>query len=243
DPDHPRGRQPARLTGRRTGRTPMTTTVLLTCFEPFGGDPENASEQAVALLAGTWRDEDVRLLTARLPVSFTGAGPALDEALAPHSPDAVVAVGEAGGRRAVTPETTARNVMDARIPDNDGGQPHSEAIDPTGPTSLPTRLDVEGIVRACVADGIAATVSHDAGAFVCNLVLHHLLRVTDVPAGFVHVPAVRTSGRATVGSETAPSADSPAFDSEPALTLEECARALGHAVRAAAAAATTARTG
>lgn len=216
----------------------MTTTVLVTGFEPFGDDRENASERAVALLADTWDVTGVRLVTTILPVSFAEARRALDRAVAEHAPDAVVAVGEAGGRTAVTPETTARNLDDARIPDNTGGQPRDRVIDRGGPETLPTRLDAAALVRACRADGIPAELSDDAGGFVCNHVFHHLLSGTGVPAGFVHVPAVRSVGVATVGAETDPESGA---EVRPAITLDQCAAAVGHAVRAAAASAATAR--
>lgn len=205
----------------------MVTTVLLTYFEPFGGEAENASEAAVALLADSWSEPDVRLVTARLSVAFERAGQELARLLAEHQPDAVVATGEAGGRAVVTPETTARNLDDARIPDNTGSQPRQRRIEPAGPDELPTRLDVDALLGACRSDGIEAAPSNDAGGFLCNHVFHHLMRHTDLPGGFVHLPALRSVGRPMVGAET----DDDASAVTPRVTLEQCARALGHAVR------------
>ena len=95
--------------------------ILVTGFEPFGGETENASGVAVDILREFAPSDGVCIATASLPVTWSGAGPALLRAVEEHRPDAVVAVGEAGGRTAVTPERWARNLGHGRIPDNDGG--------------------------------------------------------------------------------------------------------------------------
>ena len=187
---------------------------------------ENASAAAVDLLARRWDDPDVTLVTAVLPVEFDAVDAVLDELLATHRPDAVLAVGEAGGRTVITPEASAANRDHGVIPDNAGVEFEARPID-DGPQARSSRLDVEDLVRRCRADGIAAEVSHDAGAFLCNHVFHHLLTRTDLPAGFVHIPALRSQGLATVGAET----DAEPSRATPEVTLEECARALAHGVR------------
>ncbi|SDD05684.1 pyroglutamyl-peptidase I [Auraticoccus monumenti] len=188
--------EPAVAGGRRT--------VLVTGFEPFGGDPENASQAAVEALAARWTGP-ARLVTAVLPVSFASSTLALRGLLAEHRPDLVVAVGEAGRRRAVSIETRARNLDDARIADNEGDQPRAVVVD-DGPEWLPTRLDVASCVEAVRRTGVLVAASHDAGTFVCNHVFRVLLTATEAPAGLVHVPALRSTGRAGVGAETDASA-------------------------------------
>lgn len=205
-------------------------TVLLTCFEPFGGEAENASEAAVAALAAGWTHDDVRLVTARLPVVFARVRDEVARLVEAHHPDAVVVTGEAGGRTVVTPETTARNLDDARIPDNAGEQPRARVIDPAGPATAATRMDVPALLAACARAGVPARASDDAGTFVCNHAFHQVLALTDVPAGFVHVPAIRTRGTAAVGAETDPYA----AGAPPEVTVEQCAAALEHAVLLAA---------
>lgn len=199
--------------------------ILITGFEPFGADSENASQSAVDLLADRWSHESVQLLTGILPVEFGRAGTALHELVARYRPDAVIAVGEAGGRSRVTPEARGVNEMDARIPDNAGLQPRSEAIFPAGPAERPATLDVQALADAADAAGVPAEVSEDAGRFVCNYVAY-LLGGIEVPAAFVHVPAVRSAGTATVGGETdavrAPAVDS----SDPVLGFDDLATAL-----------------
>ena len=200
--------------------------VLVTGFEPFGGDAVNASGEAVTALAEGWNDPTIHLVTAILPVTFAGAPAALAAAIGEHRPDAVVCVGEAGGRAAVTPERYAVNERAARIPDNDGATP-AGPID-SGPERLESRIDVERVATAIAAAGLPAHVSEDAGRFVCNAVFRAALTGFAGPAGFVHVPTVRETGTATVGAET----DEAATAAVSALTTADLVTALDAAVRA-----------
>lgn len=213
--------------------------ILVTAFEPFGGDPENASLEAVRRLEQAWRDDPqpgIELATGTLPVAFAAAGPALGALVERHAPDAVLAVGEAGGRSAITPERWAVNQDDARIPDNAGDQPRGTAIEADGPERRPSGLDVDALVSAILAVGLPALASDDAGRFLCNHVAY-LVAGLPVAGGFIHVPAVRSSGTASVGDETDPgsSADASVITHQGrALTFDDLALALAAAVRAIA---------
>lgn len=213
--------------------------ILVTAFEPFGGDPENASLEAVRRLEQAWRDDPqprIELVTGTLPVAFAAAGPALAALVERHAPDAVLAVGEAGGRSAITPERWAVNEDDARIPDNAGDQPRGTAIEPDGPTRRPSGLDIDALVSAILAVGLPAHASDDAGRFLCNHVAY-LVAGLPVAGGFIHVPAVRSSGTAGVGDETDPgsSADASVVTHDGrALSFDDLALALAAAVRAIA---------
>ncbi|MNW30759.1 Pyrrolidone-carboxylate peptidase [compost metagenome] len=181
--------------------------ILVTGFEPFGNDEFNASQEAVSSLPRQLGEHQV--LTAMLPVSFAASGKALESLLAKHQPDALICVGEAGGRNAITPERWAFNEDDARIPDNDGAQPRSAAIKAIAPGRLDATLDPAAAVRALLAAGYEARVSEDAGRFVCNHIAY-LAYSQPVPALFIHVPALRPPGvQATVGAETDASASQP----------------------------------
>lgn len=187
------------------------TTLLLTGFEPFGGDVENASEVIVEAIAQRWDPSDhggVELVTDTLPVAFSAADEALAPLLDELRPDLVIAVGEAGRRATITPETLARNLNHARIPDNDGDQPSNQPIDADG-ADLDARMDVPAIVAAGQSAGLPLEVSKDAGAFLCNHVFYRLMQWTDAPGGFIHVPAWRSAGDATVGGETDDSGTAP----------------------------------
>lgn len=166
------------------------TTVLLTGFEPFAGAASNSSWDAVSLVAAGW-DNEARLVTARLPVTFAGAGAAIHKLIAEHSPDVVVAVGLANDRAAITPERVAINVEDARIPDNAGEQPVDRAIVGDGPDAYFTGLPIKAIVAGMRAAGIPASVSNSAGSYVCNSLMYRLMRAVEgsgITAGFIHVP-------------------------------------------------------
>lgn len=206
--------------------------ILVTGFEPFGGDLENASLEAVRRLEAAWAADPqpgVELVTGTLPVAFAVAGEALRALVDEHRPDAVLAVGEAGGRTAITPERWAVNEDDARIPDNAGDQPRGTPIDPDGPPRRASGFDAEALAGAILAVGLPADPSSDAGRFLCNHVAY-LVAGLDVPGGFVHVPAVRSRGTAGVGAET----DADASPRASALSFDDLGLALAAAVRAIA---------
>lgn len=203
--------------------------ILVTGFEPFGGETENASGVAVDMLREFAPSDGVCIATAILPVTWSGAGPALLRAVEEHRPDAVVAVGEAGGRTAVTPERWARNLGHGRIPDNDGAIRDAAPL-AEGPERLESRIDPSALAHAVRDAGIPAEVSDDAGAFLCNAVFWTALHRTDLPAAFIHVPAVRSRGSAGIGAETDP--DHTPADS--ALSFDDLAHALAAAVHAVA---------
>ncbi|WP_454860814.1 pyroglutamyl-peptidase I [Promicromonospora soli] len=211
--------------------------VLVTGFEPFGGDAVNSSADAVAALAQGWAGPD-ELVTAVLPVAFdqvrSADGPLL-RLLDDHAPDVVVAVGLADGITQVRIERVAINLMDARIPDNDGAQPVDAPVADGGPAARFATLPVKAAVDAVREAGIPAGVSYSAGTYVCNAsfyaVQHALAERPGVLSGFVHVP------RSTEEVGATPSASALADGGEPHLPLEALARALEVVVRTALAAA------
>lgn len=164
------------------------TIVLVTGFEPFGGDATNSSGDAVALLAEQWTGA-ATLVTEILPVEFDGAAEQLDALVATHSPDLVIAVGLAGGRTAITPERVAINIKDARIMDNAGHAPVDEPVVAEGPAAYFSRLPVKAIVQGMRQAGIPAELSQTAGTYVCNAVMYRALHGAAPRAGFIHVPA------------------------------------------------------
>jgi pyroglutamyl-peptidase len=168
------------------------TRVLVTAFEPFGGWRVNASAAAVALLPD--RIGDVEVVRAVLPCIFDEAPAVLRGLIEAHGPDAVVAVGEAGGRTSVDVERVAINVDDARIADNSGARPIDRAVVDGGPVAYLSTLPIKACARAGEATGVPVSVSNTAGTFVCNHVFYWLQHVLadrpSVRSGFVHVPTV-----------------------------------------------------
>lgn len=211
--------------------------VLVTGFEPFGGDTVNASADAVGALAASWTGPD-DLVTAVLPVTFDAVrsadGPLL-RLLTEHAPDVAVAVGLAAGSAQVRLERVAINLMDARIPDNGGAQPVDVPVVDGGPTARFATLPVKAAAAAVRAAGIPAGVSHSAGTYVCNAgfyaLQHALAEYPQVRSGFVHVP--RTTEEVGGGEQ----ASALVGGGEPHLPLAALARALEIVVRTALAAA------
>lgn len=164
-------------------------TLLLTGFEPFGNDRVNPSWEAVKAAADKIGDYEIRKLL--LPVVFgKAAEKAIAEAAAIKA-DAVLSVGLAGSRKAMTPEMLGMNLMVARIPDNEGQTPMDVPCVEGAPDGLFSTLPVRKMAEAIAAAGVPAQVSYSAGAYVCNDTLYRLLehfKGSSVKAGFIHLP-------------------------------------------------------
>jgi pyroglutamyl-peptidase len=171
--------------------------VLVTAFDPFGGEGVNASQRVLEALPD--RPEGLVLAKLLLPTTFAGA-PELAICRAQElRPSAILCLGQAAGRTAVTPERAALNIMDARIPDNAGAQPVDVPIDPAGPAAYFSTLPLRRMVEAVRGTGTPAQLSNTAGTFVCNCLMYRMLRYVSglpekVPCGFVHVPALPEQG-------------------------------------------------
>ncbi|MFD0894884.1 pyroglutamyl-peptidase I [Luteolibacter ambystomatis] len=167
-------------------------TVLLTGFEPFGGDARNPSQAIAAQLDGAII-EGHQITSAILACEFGKSRRQLHKLIERHMPSLVVCLGLASGRQAITPERIAINLDDARIPDNAGRQPVDKPVVRGGPSSYWSTLPVKAITAVLTEHGIPAEVSHTAGTFVCNHVfyslMHELAATPDVRGGFIHVPA------------------------------------------------------
>lgn len=166
-------------------------TILVTAFDPFGGEETNASLEVLKALPE--RIGGAMLVKRVLPTVFGLSARLAREAAEELRPDAVVCLGQAGGRKAVTPERVAVNLMDAAGPDNAGNLPTDEPVVPGGPAAYFSTLPVKAMAAAVRETGIPAAVSYTAGTFVCNslmyAMLHHAAeKRLDLPCGFIHVP-------------------------------------------------------
>jgi len=166
-------------------------TVLLTGFEPFGGESLNPSEEIVRQLHGLTIIRH-RVVGGLLPCVFGAALKELKHLIKLHDPVLVLCIGQAGGRAEITPERVAINVDDARIADNAGQQPVDKPINRAGPVAYWSTLPIKAIVQALQKRGIPAAVSQTAGTFVCNHVfyglMHELRNQPKIRGGVVHVP-------------------------------------------------------
>ncbi len=159
--------------------------LLVTAFEAFGGESVNPAKHAVKRLGG----EDVIKLF--LPVEYENAARMTLENIALYRPDAVINVGQAGGRDAVCPERYAVNLRSSKSPDGAGRLCLDEEIIPGGDARLESSFDADKIAAAINAGCIPARVSESAGTYVCNELMYRVLwflKGSGVPAGFIHVP-------------------------------------------------------
>ena len=146
--------------------------ILFTGFEPFDGAATNPSWDAVSLLPE--EIDGCRISRILLPVEYDSVGSLLDAAIAKEQPDAVICVGQAGGRSAITPEMVAINLKDASIPDNAGISYDGVPILEGAPAAYFATIPVKSIAATIREAGIPASVSYTAGTYVCNSLMYHL---------------------------------------------------------------------
>ena len=163
--------------------------LLITGFEPFGGEEINPSWEVVRHLST--EIGGYALTKLRIPVVFGEAAEIVMRAAKEISPDVILCIGQAGGRAAITPELVGINLRHGPIPDNDGNEPKDEPILADGPRAYFSTLPVRRMADAVRAAGISSRVSYSAGAYVCNDVLYSLLARFDgtgTRVGFIHIP-------------------------------------------------------
>jgi pyroglutamyl-peptidase len=201
---------------------PGSGVILVTGFDPFGGEKTNPSWEICTRLPR--EIAGLRVETCKVPCQFRRAIEVVGEAIERLHPAIVLSIGQAGGRSRIGVERVAINVDDARIPDNAGAQPVDEMIAANGPPAYFATIPVKAIARAIRAAGIPAEVSNSAGTYVCNHVMYGVLHFLAASgnrarAGFIHVPY----------------AESQVLDKRdaPAMSLESMTKAIEAAIHAA----------
>jgi pyroglutamyl-peptidase len=177
--------------------------LLITGFDPFGGETINPSWEAVKLLPE--QIGNFVLCKLQVPTVFGLAAEKALEKAAEFQPDVILCIGQAGGRSAITPERIAVNIRDARIPDNAGNQPRGLLVAEDGPAAYFTTVPVTEMAERIAALQIPSTVSNSAGAFVCNDLLYSMLHHfagTAVRVGFIHIPYLPQQGEPSLPLET-----------------------------------------
>ncbi|MFP5163556.1 pyroglutamyl-peptidase I [Staphylococcus equorum] len=167
--------------------------ILITGFDPFGGEAINPALEAVKLLPDEIDGHKIDKL--EIPTVFHKSKEVVKEQLNQKEYDIVLAIGQAGGRFELTPERVGINIDDARIPDNEGNQPIDEVIQTTGAAAYFSNLPVKRMTEGIKSQGVPARLSNTAGTFVCNHILYQLgyLEATQFPNikfGFIHVPFI-----------------------------------------------------
>ena len=167
--------------------------LLLTAFDPFGGESVNPALEAVMLVKNQINGMDIVKL--EVPTVFRKSVKTVGEVIEKERPDFVLCVGQAGGRGDITPERVAINIDDARIPDNEGNQPIDEVIFEDGNSAYFSTLPVKAMVEEIRKEGLPASLSNSAGTFVCNHLMYGVLYILNkqfkgTKGGFIHVPFI-----------------------------------------------------
>ena len=165
--------------------------ILVTGFDPFGGEKVNPALEAVKSLPSEIHGAEVHWVA--IPTVFYQSAEVLEAEINRYHPDAVLCIGQAGGRASLTPERVAINQDDARILDNDGNQPIDTPIRLDGQAAYFSTLPIKAMVQEIKEEGLPATVSNTAGTFVCNHLIYQALYLADkkfphMRAGFMHIP-------------------------------------------------------
>ena len=197
--------------------------LLLTAFDPFGGEKVNPALEAVKLVHS--KIGTVKVTKLEVPTVFRKSINTVVKAIKKEKPDVVLCIGQAGGRFEITPERVAINVDDARIKDNEGNQPIGPIFE-DGENAYFSTLPIKAMVQKIREAGLPASVSNSAGTFVCNHlmygVLYHLKKsFPSVRGGFIHVPFIP----AQVVNRAAPS---------PSLGMNDIAKGIEEAIKAIA---------
>ena len=179
--------------------------LLITGFEPFGGEKINPSWEAVKLLPE--KIGDFEITKAEIPVVFEKAAETVIAKADELEPNAIICVGQAGGRSGITPEMVAINLRFASIPDNEGNQPKDIPCVQDGENAYFSTLPLRKMVSAISDAGIPCSVSYSAGTYVCNDLIYNVLhryKGTETKACFIHVPFIpeQTNDKPSMELET-----------------------------------------
>ncbi len=172
-------------------RSTSEPILLLSGFEPFGGERNNPSwEVASGFDAKSF--DGVRVRALRLPVAHRRAVGEVVAAIRRWRPAAVIGLGQAGGRTALALERVAVNLLDKSGREGERGRADERPVVRDGPDAYFSRLPLAAILRALERRAIPAALSLNAGAYICNAVmyaaLHELRRRPAMPVGFIHLP-------------------------------------------------------
>ena len=195
--------------------------ILLTGFDPFGGESINPSWEVVRRIPDKIKDVEIKGI--QIPTVFQKSFKVLKKEIENFNPDVVICVGQAGGRQGITPERIAINIDDARIADNEENQPIDFPIQKDGESAYFSTLPIKAMVDKMIGSGFSASVSNTAGTFVCNHILYQLGYMADhfypdLLFGFIHVPLIPEQ---TIN-----------YSQQPSLSVEDIVKGLTEAIKA-----------
>ncbi len=172
--------------------------VLVTAFDPFGGLDTNSSLMVLEKLNDNIDGIEVEKLI--IPTVYYKAADVAWTEAKKRNCDAVLSLGQAGGRRSITVETIAVNYACSHVKDNDGCSIEGEKLFDEGENAYFSTVDTKKLVETVKNTGFSAELSVSAGGFVCNSLLYTLLKRAEdeslkMPIGFVHLPYEKNQGQ------------------------------------------------
>lgn len=177
--------------------------VLLTGFEPYWDYPENSSWMVAEEVAAHGIGN---IVVEQMPVCFSRVAVAFRIAVEKHNPDLIIMLGQSGGSDRVKLERVALNLMDARMPDNEGYIPNEETIQKDAPEALFTNVPIKDLRLAIEKQGIVVKISNSCGLYVCNRLYYEALMMCRERLGmkaiFVHLPFYEGQPSAKIGKPT-----------------------------------------
>ncbi|WP_022819247.1 pyroglutamyl-peptidase I [Fusobacterium russii] len=165
--------------------------ILVTGFDPFGGEKINPALEIIKLLPSSIEGNEIKVL--EIPTVWRESIRVIEEEIKRFNPDFILSIGQAGGRTDISIERVAINIDDFRIKDNAGNQPVDEKIFEDGENAYFSTLPIKAIQKKIKDNKIPASISNSAGTFVCNHVFYGLRYLTEmkyknIKAGFIHIP-------------------------------------------------------
>lgn len=165
--------------------------ILVTGFDPFGGEKINPAIESVKRLPDKILDAEI--IKLEIPTVIGKSVDKIREKIKEVEPDVVLSIGQAGGRPDITIERVGINCDDCRIKDNEGNQPIDEKVVEDGPAAYFATIPIKAMVEHIKEGKIPASVSNTAGTFICNHVLYGVchIKATEYPnmrTGFIHIP-------------------------------------------------------
>lgn len=160
--------------------------VLMTGFEPFGGQKINPSWQAVL---GVAAPEGVELIKRELPVRWYDASAAVRALAEEIRPDVILLTGQAGGTERIRVERVGLNLRDSGAKDNAGVVVRDTPVFDGAPAAYFSTFAYKEILAALTGAGLPAAYSFSAGAYLCNEALYTALHLMpEAKCGFIHLP-------------------------------------------------------
>ncbi|MGF7109740.1 pyroglutamyl-peptidase I [Treponema pedis] len=168
--------------------------ILVTGFDPFGGEKINPALETIKLLPDTILS--AKIIKLEIPTVIGKSVAKIKETIEKEEPDVVLSIGQAGGRADISVERIGINIDDCRIPDNEGNQPIDEPVVKGGPAAYFVTLPIKAIVEKLRLEKIPASVSNTAGTFICNHVCYGVSHIAaaktsegkPMKSGFIHIP-------------------------------------------------------